>query len=145
MAAGTSPIFVTTPRRPQGRVSTANTNRDGTGTLATICTAGANGDLYRRVRIMPEVAITAGDVVRLFNQVGGSGNFELIAEITIPPQNLVTSGAGTPPTPVLQPVYWQEDPNDPTLPLILGAADVFKASTDQGKTYSIALLGGGSY
>lgn len=131
---------MTTPKRPQGRVSTANTNRDGTGTLATICTAGSNGDFYKGVHIMLEVAVAAGDVVRLFNQVAGAGNFELIAEILIPPTNPQASAAGVLPIPLLQPVeYW------PPAGLVLGAADVLKASTDQGKTYSVALEGGGAY
>lgn len=140
MAAGTTPIFVATPKRPQGRISTANTNRDGTGTCTTICTAGANGDFYKGVHIMPEVAIAAGDVVRLYNQVAGTGNNELIAEILIPPMNPQASGAGVLPMPILQPVeYW------PPAGIVLGAADILKASTDQGKTYSVALEGGGSY
>lgn len=43
MAAGTTPIFYDSVHNAAASVSTANTNRDGTGTIATIFTAGADG------------------------------------------------------------------------------------------------------
>jgi hypothetical protein len=144
MPANTAAIFVGTPLRPQVRVSTANTARDGTGTLATVYTAGASGAMFRCVRVTPEAAIGSGDVVRLFVQVGGAGNNELVAEIPIPPANPAASAAGTPPPALPSVVFWL-DPSDRTLALSLGAGDVVKASTDQGKTYSVALEHGGAY
>jgi hypothetical protein len=39
----TSPAFAATPNNGAASLSTANTNRDGTGTIATVWTAGANG------------------------------------------------------------------------------------------------------
>jgi len=132
MPANTTPIFVLTPKRPQVRISTANTNRDGTGTLGTVATAGSNGAFYKGVRIQAEVTTTA-DVVRLFIQVGGAGNNELIKECLIP--------AITPSTSIEAASYeWF-----PPAGIVLGAADVLKASTDQGKTYGVALEGGGDY
>lgn len=56
MAANTSPIFALTPNNGVASVSTANTNRDGTGTIATIFTAGANGS-----RISEMVVKATGD------------------------------------------------------------------------------------
>lgn len=47
------------------RISTANTNRDGTGTLGTIFTAGANGARVDRIKWKATAATTAG-VVRIF-------------------------------------------------------------------------------
>lgn len=38
-----SPAFASTPRIGFGSVSTANTNRDGTGTIVDIITGGTNG------------------------------------------------------------------------------------------------------
>lgn len=140
MPANTAAIFVLTPKRPQARVSTANTARDGTGTLATIATAGSNGAFYKGVRITPETAVNAGDVVRLFNQAAGAGNNEMIVEIYIPPMNPAASAANAPPAPVLQTFEWF-----PPAGIVLAATDVFKASTDQGETYCVALEGGGDY
>jgi hypothetical protein len=138
--ANTSPIFVGTAKRPQVRISVANTSRSGSGTLGTVTTAGASGSFYKGVTITPEANVASGDVVRLFNQVAGSGNNELVAEIQIPLQVPQTSGAGTPPWPVFQSTTWY-----PPAGLVLGAGDVFKAGTDQGITYSVALEGGGDY
>lgn len=142
MAANTTPVFVGTPKRPQVRVSAANTNRDGTGTLATVYTAGANGSFFRGLRITPEAAVGAGDVVRIFNQVAGSGNNELIAEFAIPPWNPAASAANAPPLPAAPAIEWLGTAG---LGITLGALDVLKASTDQGKTYSVALEFGGDY
>lgn len=45
----TDPVFAATPKIGAAAVSTANTNRDGTGTIATILTAGASGTKVYRV------------------------------------------------------------------------------------------------
>lgn len=140
MAAGTTPIFVLVPKAPQVRISTANTARDGTGTLGTVVTAGVNGDFYRGVRIQPEVVVAAGDVVRLFRQAAGAGNNELLKEIWIPPMNPAASAANAAPIPPLEAVEWY-----PPCGITLAGTDVLKASTDQGKTYLVELVGGGSY
>lgn len=65
MTANTVPIFPLTPVIGAGQVSAANTNRDGTGTLATILTGAANGTRVHKVTIHATVTTTAG-MVRLF-------------------------------------------------------------------------------
>jgi hypothetical protein len=44
-----TPGFAATPRAAAASVSTANTNRDGTGTIATIFTAGASGSKIEEI------------------------------------------------------------------------------------------------
>lgn len=51
MPANTSPIFLLTPNVGRASVSTANTGRDGTGTIATVFTAGANGSKITEITI----------------------------------------------------------------------------------------------
>ncbi|MDR7492239.1 MAG: hypothetical protein QN122_12420 [Armatimonadota bacterium] len=46
-----APQFAATPRVGVASVSVANTNRDGTGTIATVLTAGANGSKIEEVVI----------------------------------------------------------------------------------------------
>jgi hypothetical protein len=46
-----SPAFAATPRNEAASVSTANTNRDGTGTIATVLTAGASGSKIEEIVI----------------------------------------------------------------------------------------------
>jgi len=132
MAAGTSPIFVTTPQAPQVRISTANTGRDGSGTLGTLTTAGASGAFYKGFRWQAEGTTTAG-VIRLFIQKGGAGNFELKREMLV--------GAVTPSTTVeATSGEWY-----PQAGIVLGAGDVVKVGTHNGETFSCWLEAGGDY
>jgi hypothetical protein len=57
--------YASTPRAAVGQVSVANTARDGTGTLATIFTAGASGSRVDDIVITATGTTTAG-MVRLF-------------------------------------------------------------------------------
>lgn len=50
MAANTTPIFTLTPIVAFVQVSTANTARDGTGTIADIATGDTNGTRIDYVR-----------------------------------------------------------------------------------------------
>lgn len=50
-----APVFAVTPKIGVAAVSTANTNFDGTGTVPTIFTAGANGSKIDEVRIQATV------------------------------------------------------------------------------------------
>lgn len=61
----TTANYASTPRAAFGQVSTANTNRDGTGTIATIFTAGASGSRIDDIVVIATGTTTAG-MVRLF-------------------------------------------------------------------------------
>lgn len=63
------------------RISTANTNRDGTGTIATILTAGQDGTRVDRVQWKATGATTAG-VVRLY-VVDAAATIRLLAEALV--------------------------------------------------------------
>lgn len=47
----TDPSFAATPRAAVAAVSTANTARDGTGTMATVFTAGAGGSKVEEITV----------------------------------------------------------------------------------------------
>src|SRR5262245_1254496 len=51
MAGATAPIFLTVPKIGAASVSPANTNRYGTGTIATVFTAGSNGSKINEIAI----------------------------------------------------------------------------------------------
>lgn len=76
----TSAQYASTPRAALGQVSTANTNRDGTGTIATIFTAGSNGSRIDDIKIQATGTTTAG-VVRLFLHDGT--NARLLQEVMV--------------------------------------------------------------
>jgi hypothetical protein len=73
-----APVFASTPRNGFASVSTANTNRDGTGTIVDIITAPAAGTLVNRMVFMATgdpadstctIFIHDGTAYRLFDEV----------------------------------------------------------------------------
>lgn len=65
MSASTTPVFVKAPRCASKLVSAANTNRDGTGTIVDIWTAGSDGSRIEHVDIIARGTTTAG-IIRLY-------------------------------------------------------------------------------
>ena len=60
-----SPAFAATPKIGAVTVSTANTNRDGTGTIATVFTAGSSGSKIEEV-VMKATSDPADSTVVLY-------------------------------------------------------------------------------
>jgi hypothetical protein len=58
----TNPSFAATPRIASVNIATANTNRDGTGTVATLITGVAAGTRVSEIVIKARVTTTAGQV-----------------------------------------------------------------------------------
>jgi len=73
--------FANTPRSSGISFTTANTNRDGTGTVATIFTAGSSGSRIERIMINATGTTTAG-MLRLFVHDGTA--FFLWEELPVP-------------------------------------------------------------
>jgi hypothetical protein len=96
MAAGTTPIYTATPRvswtntdgngGAAGPLKTANTAHDGTGTVLTVFTAGANGSFINTIRFQAAGTNTAS-VARIFINNGSAnstlGNNVKIDEVTL--------------------------------------------------------------
>lgn len=125
-----APIFVGTVKAPAVRIATANTNRDGTGTLGTLFTAGASGSIFKGLRWQAEGTTTAG-VIRFYIQAAGAGNNELKKEMlvtAVTPSATVEATSGE----------WY-----PTGGINLAATDVAKVSTHNAETFSVWLEGGG--
>lgn len=87
MAANQAPIFGLTPRNSFASTGTAaNTNKDGTATVATIITAGVNGTKIERVFLL-HLGANTGTVVRFFINNGSANsvaaNNSLVHEETL--------------------------------------------------------------
>lgn len=123
----TTPIFTATPRCANAAISTANTNRDGTGTIGTVFTAGANGSRIDFIRIVASATTTAG-VVRLWIY-NGSAYFlwkeRLVSAIT--PSATVA-------------VFNDSVLDD--LPLIIPSGYSLRASTHNAENFNIHAMGG---
>lgn len=91
MAANTIPIFPATPKMAWANLATANIAKDGTGTVATLLTAGANGCKVDQIKVRP-LGTNVATVLRIFVNNGltnaTASNNTLIHEVTIPASTL---------------------------------------------------------
>lgn len=91
MPANTTPIFPLTQKVSWGTLTTANTAKDGTGTVVTVFTAGANGSRLDQVKVRA-LGTNVATVLRFFVNNGSANttaaNNSLIHEITIPATTL---------------------------------------------------------
>ena len=82
-----APIFPATPKTSWGKLTTANTNYDGTGTVTELFTAGVNGSRIDSIKVKP-LGTNVATVLRLFVNNGSSPtiptNNSLIFELTLP-------------------------------------------------------------
>jgi hypothetical protein len=86
MVANTTPIFPLTPHISWGKVSAANTNLDGSGTVVALFTAGAAGSRIDEIRIK-HLGTNIQTALRIYvnnaGAVGTPANTSLIYEKTI--------------------------------------------------------------
>jgi len=97
MAANIYAIYTKVPKiNWSGILKTANTAKDGTGTVETIFTAGAEGGRVERVRVRA-IGTNIATVLRLFINNGGANstpaNNVLYAEITLAATTLSETAA----------------------------------------------------
>ena len=122
-----SPGFAATPRCAIAQISTANTLRDGTGTIGTVFTAGASGSRIENVTIAATGTTTAG-MVRLFVHNGTTAY--LLQEIpvyAITPSSTVSSFYA----------YVQFENG-----LIIPTSYSLRASTNNAETFNVIAQGG---
>lgn len=128
----TSANYASTPKVGVGQVSTANANRDGTGTIATIFTAGTNGSRIDAICLKAVGTTTAG-MIRLFIHDGT--NARLLTEV---PVTALTPSATLP--------SWEAQLNTNTmtqvLPIILPTGYSLRASTEKAETFNVIAEGG---
>ncbi len=126
------PSFTATPIVAGVSISTANTNRDGTGTLGTVLALATSsaGVRVERVTITATGTTTAG-VVRLF--INDATTTRLFEEVIVP--------AITPSTTVK--VFRAEVVRDDGMPLfVLPAGYTLYASTNNAEGFAVQAIGG---
>lgn len=121
----TDPQFLSTIRTEVGQISTANTNRDGTGSITSIFTAGASGSKVLTIEIKAVSTTTAG-MIRIYLNDGV--NIRLWQEVNV--------SAITPSTTV-QTFYGRVAPD-----FILESGYTVSASTNNAETFNIIITGG---
>lgn len=89
MAANTSPIFPILISTDYVTIGTANTGRDGSGTLGTVVTGDADGTRVMRIVICATGTTTAG-VIRLFESDGSTNKlFDEVLVSAVTPSTTV--------------------------------------------------------
>lgn len=88
-----TPSFAATPKTGIATISTANTNRDGTGTIVSLFTPGASGARVTSLQITATVTTTA-QLVRLYRSTDSGTTWKLWREIPISAVTITTGTAG---------------------------------------------------
>ena len=97
MAANTTPIFTLTPNAALANITAANTARDGSGTLVTLFTAGANGsrvDFITFTSSQATAAASSARVQRIFLTDNTGLNPRLISEVVLAAVTASTTAIG---------------------------------------------------
>jgi hypothetical protein len=125
----TVPSYAATVGTEHGTISTANTNRDGTGTIGTILTAGASGTRIERIKVKATGTTTAG-MVRLFLHDGSAAKLtEEIPVSAITPSATVES-------------FEADVVFGDTNPLILPSGWSLRASTHNAESFNVLAVAG---
>lgn len=124
--------YASTPKVGVGQISTANTNRDGTGTIGTVFTAGSSGSRIDMIDIQATATTTAG-MVRLFLHNGTTAF--LLAEVPV----VAVTPSGTIPA-----FSAQLNSNTMTqiLPIVIPTGWSLRASTNNAEAFNVIALGG---
>ena len=77
-----NPAYAATPKNFRATLSAANTARDGTGTIVTLCTGAATGTRIEDI-FFKAVATTTAGMIRLFYSLDGGTTNDLIWEIPV--------------------------------------------------------------
>ena len=122
----TTANFAATPRTERATISAANTNRDGTGTIVNLFTAGSGGSRVERITICAIDTTTAG-MIRFYLFDGT--NTDLWREV---PVNAITpSGTSS--------AYSSQIGG---LAFILSAGKSLRASTNNAESFRVIVEGG---
>ena len=94
MAMTYQPVFAQAPKFNSVALTAANTATDGTGTIATLVTAGADGALVTHLGIL-STATSVATAVRLFISLDGS-TWQFIHPVLMAAFTVATTTAQTP-------------------------------------------------
>jgi hypothetical protein len=134
MAKNTEPIFTKTPVLAQAQISTANANRDGTGTIVSVLDGGSEGIRIDQIEVKAEGATTAG-MVRLFLSFDSGSTWNLWREIAV---NALTPSASLAAFRAVLHLNVSDDE-----PLLLADTTVeLGAATEQAEVFNVYARGG---
>lgn len=128
----TAAAYASTPLIAVGQVTTANTARDGTGTIVTIATGAAAGTRIEDISIKAIATTTAG-TIRFFISTDSGTTNRLWKEV---PVTAITASASV--------AAWSYDLTDLAL-LLPNNTTMLRASTEVAATFNIIVTRAGSF
>lgn len=126
------PAYANAPKIGIATISTANTGRDGTGTIGTVFSAGTSGSRIDRIVVQATGTTTAG-MVRLFIHNGTAAT--LYAEVPVfaaTPSGTVQAFNST----------LEATANPRLMPLVLQNGWSLRASTHNAESFNVIAVGG---
>lgn len=130
------PNYSNTPKIGIAQIATANLLRDGTGTLGTVFTAGANGSRIDTIEVQATAVVTAG-MVRLFIYDGTAAR--LFAELPVTAQT--PSGTAT----AWSATFTSQSGNlagATVMPIVLPTGYSLRAATNNAEAFNVIAFGG---
>ena len=134
----TTAQYASTPKNSGAQISTANTGRDGTGTLGTIYTAGASGSRVDSIVIQATGTTTAG-MIRFFSSIDAGTTKRLIGEVPV----LANTPSAT--TPAWQVTLTSQNASFMGNGLVLQASSILYASTNNAEAFNVIAVNAGDF
>jgi hypothetical protein len=134
----TTANYASTPKNGSAQITTANTARDGTGTLGIVYTAGASGSRIDSIVIQATNTTTAG-MIRFFSSIDAGTTKRLIGEVPV----LAITAAAT--TPVFQTVLTSQNASFMQNGLVLQANSLLYASTNNAESFNVIAVNAGDF
>jgi len=130
----TTPNFSSTPKFGSNNISTANANRDGTGTIGIIFTAGSSGSRIDTINIVATATTTAG-MVRLFIYDGSTARlYDEVPVFPVTPANSIPAFSVT--------LGGNAPLSTGRYPISIPSGYSLRASTHNAESFNIHAIGG---
>ena len=134
----TTANYASTPKNSGAQIATANTNRDGTGTLGTVYTAGASGSRIDSLVIQATDTTTVG-MIRFFISIDAGTTKRLVYEQPV----LANTASAT--VPVWAATLTSQNASFMQNGLVLEANAILYASTNNDETFNVTALNAGDF
>lgn len=134
----TSAQYAATPKNSGAQISTANTNRDGTGTMGTVYTAGIAGSRIDSIVIQATGTTTSG-MIRFFISIDAGTTKRLIGEVPV----LANTASAT--VLVWQAVLTSQNSAFMQNGLVLQANSILYAATNNAEAFNVVVVNAGDF
>lgn len=134
----TSANYAATPKNGSAQIATANTNRDGTGTLGVVFTAGASGSRIDSLNIQATGTTTAG-MIRFFISIDAGTTKRLVYEQPV----LANTASAT--VPVWSVTLTSQNASFMQNGLVLAANAILYAATNNAETFNVTPINAGDF